>query len=452
MKTPGLISLGGGLPSGEYFPFDTLAVKVPTPPHWTEAETRSSGTVLEAGKHDLADDKSIYDISTAFNYSQGSGSAQILRFVVEHTEIVHSPPYSDWNCTMTVGSTSALEMALRMLTSRGQVILSEEYTFATAVETAAPMGVKVVGIPMDEQGLLAAGLDDLLSSWDEKTRGASKPFLLYTVPTGQNPTGATQGEQRRRDIYAVAQKHDLYVLEDEPYYFLQMQPYTGRGQPDPPPPNSREEFLKSLVPSLLSMDIDGRVMRMDSFSKVLAPGARLGWITASDQIIRQYAKHADVSTQGPSGLSQLVVFKLLDEHWDHGNYLDWLVHLRLEYTKRRNVICEACEKYLPREIVSWVPPAAGMFHWLRIDYQKHPHYPAKSVTELEEEIFLQCISKGTLVMRGSWFYADAHAQHDTMFFRATYAAAPSDKIEEAIKRFGDAVRASFEITRNGDGA
>ena len=448
---PGLISLGGGLPSSEYFPFDSLSAKVPTPPYWTEAETHTSGTTLVAGKHDLAYEKSIYDVSTAFNYGQGSGSAQILRFVTEHTEIVHNPPYSDWNCTMTVGSTSALDMALRMFTSRGDVILSEEYTFATAVETAAPMGVKVVGVPMDEQGLLATGLDEILNTWDEKGRGAPKPFVLYTVPSGQNPTGATQGEQRRRDIYAVAQKHDLYIFEDEPYYFLQMQPYLGQGQPEAPLPKSREEFLESLIPSLLSMDVDGRVMRMDSFSKVIAPGFRVGWITASEEVVQQYTKHADVSTQGPSGLSQLMLFKLLDEHWNHGVYLDWLVHIRIEYTRRRNVILGACEKYLPREIVSWVPPAAGMFHWLRIDYTKHPHYPAKSVTELEEEIFMASIDHGTLVMRGSWFYADAHAQHDTMFFRATYAAAPSDKIEEAIKRFGDAVRASFGIIKDSNG-
>ncbi|KAL9086193.1 MAG: hypothetical protein Q9165_007258 [Trypethelium subeluteriae] len=451
LMTPGLISLGGGLPSSEYFPFDTLSVKVPTPPHWTEAETRDSGTTIEAGKYDLQLGKSVYDISTAFNYGLGIGSPQILRFVIEHTEIVHNPPYADWNCTMTVGNTSALEMAIRMFCERGDMMLSEEYTFSAAVETASPLGVKIAGVPMDDEGLSATGLDGILSSWDEKARGASKPFLLYTVPIGQNPTGATQGEQRRRDIYAVAQKHDLYILEDDPYYFLQMQPYVGPDHPDPPPPKSREEFLKSLIPSYLSMDIDGRVMRMDSFSKVLAPGCRLGWLTASEQIIERYTKHADISTQGASGLSQLLFFKLLDEHWDHGGFLDWLVYLRMEYTKRRNVIAGACDRYLPREIVSWAPPAAGMFQALHIDYKKHRSYPAKSLLELEDEIFLACIANGTLLIKGSCFYADPSTQHDTMFFRATFCAAPFDRIEEAIKRFGDALRGSFGISKDTNG-
>lgn len=263
---------------------------------------------------------------------------------------------------MTIGSTSALDMTLRMFCSRGDYIISEEYTFATAVETAAPLGVKVAGVKMDGQGLLPESLDQLLATWDPAKRdGARKPFLLYTVPTGQNPTGATQGIERRKKIYRVAQKHDVYIMEDEPYYFLQMQPYTGQGVPDVPPPASHEQFLKSLVPSYLSIDVDGRVMRMDSFSKVVSPGSRVGWITASEQIVERYKMHADVSTQGPSGMSQLMLFKMLDEHWGHEGYLDWLVFIRMEYTKRRNVILDACERYLPQEVVSWRPPMAGMF-------------------------------------------------------------------------------------------
>ena len=359
---PGIISLGGGLPSSEYFPFDEVSLKVPSIGHFSEQETAENGVTLHSGKHDLREDKSLVDIDVLFNYGQGTGAAQFLRWITEHTELVHTPPYADWACNMSIGSTSALDMALRMFTARGDYIISEEYTFATAVETAAPLGVKVAGVKMDEQGLLPNALEDLLQTWDPASRsGARKPFLLYTVPTGQNPTGATQGTERRKQIYRVCQKHDLYILEDEPYYFLQMQPYTGQDAPDVPPPSSHEEFLKSLVPSYLSMDVDGRVMRMDSFSKVVSPGSRVGWITASEQVVERYRHHADVTTQGPSGMSQLLLFKLLDEHWGHGGYLDWLIFIRLEYTKRRDVILGACEKYLPREVVSWKPPMAGMF-------------------------------------------------------------------------------------------
>ncbi len=334
---------------------------MPTPPHFSEQEAIETGTKLSAGKYDVSEGKSVYDLSIALNYALGTGSAQLIRWVTEHTEIVCNPPYADWQCSLTVGSTSALDHAYRMFCERGDYVLSEEYTFASAVETALPLGLKFVGIKMDDQGLIPESMDEILTNWDIKARRARKPYLLYTVPSGQNPTGATQGTARRREIYRVAQKHDLYILEDEPYYFLQMQPYTGPNAPVIPPPSSNEEFLCSLVPTFLSMDVDGRVMRMDSFSKVIAPGTRLGWITASEQIIERFVRANECTVQNPSGLSQMVLFKMLDEHWGHGGYLQWLINLRMEYTSRRDVILAACEKYLPRDLVSWNPPAAGMF-------------------------------------------------------------------------------------------
>ena len=358
LPLPDMISLGGGLPSSDYFPFSELSATVPTAPFFSSP---SSDVVTKAGKHDVSEGRGLYDIHVAFNYGQATGSPQLLRFVTEHTELVHSPPYQDWQCTLTAGSTSALDMAFRMLTKRGDWLLTEEFTFATAVETALPMGVRCVGVKIDAEGLLPSSMDEILSNWDEKARGGAKPWLLYTVPSGQNPTGATQGEQRRHEIYECAQKHDVYILEDEPYYFLQMQPYTGPSAPDVPPPASHEEFLKALVPSLLSMDVDGRVMRIDSFSKVIAPGTRTGWITASDQIVERFVRHQEVSTQNPSGLSQLVLYKLLDETWGHAGYLDWLIKIRLDYTRRRDIICAACERYLPNGVTNWDPPMAGMF-------------------------------------------------------------------------------------------
>lgn len=387
-----------------------------------------------------------------------------------------------------------------MFTERGDAFLTEEYTFCSAIETAAPMGVRAIGIKMDAEGLIPSEMDHILSTWDPSAQnGSSKPKLLYTVPTGQNPTGATQSEKRRRDIYALCQKHDIYILEDEPYYFLQMQPYTGADTPIPPPPASHAEFLRSIVPSLLSMDTDGRVMRLDSFSKVVAPGSRTGWITASAQIAERFTRHHEVSTQNPSGLSQIILYKMLDETWGHGGYLDWLINLRMEYTKRRDGLLGACERYLPRSVVSWDPPMAGMFHWLTIHTRTHPSLRTerpKTLLEIEEEIFLAGLERGVLTSRGSWFRAEGsgplvdtipvagsarapacgHRGHarkrdstgnvkevmvnghgngtengngeageDRIYFRMTFAAASSEQITEATKRFGETLRVVFAI-------
>lgn len=452
---PGLdiISLGGGLPSSDYFPFETLSAQAPAVGKFSVPEMRDSSVTITAGKHDMAEGSSIFDISTALNYGQGTGSPQLLRWITEHTELVHNPPYSDWQCTMTIGSTSALDVCLRMFRHPGPMcILSEEFTFSTAVEAARGLGIRVAGVAMDDQGLLATSLDDVLTRWDPAAHGgAPKPFILYTVPTGQNPSGATQGTERRRAIYAVAQRHDLLILEDEPYYFLQMQPYTGRGAADAPAPASHAAFLAALAPSLLSMDIDGRVVRLDSFSKVIAPGARVGWITAPAQLAERYYRAADVATQSPSGLSQLLLFKLLDEHWGHAGYLDWLMHLRREYTRRRDGILAACEAHLPRAVASWKPPMAGMFHWIRIDWRRHPLARDASAAdadscaaEVESRIYERSIARGALVIPGSWFAADGAAAGEAgMFFRTTYAAVSQDRIEEAIRRFGRALRDEF---------
>jgi aromatic amino acid aminotransferase I len=136
-----LISLGGGLPCAEYFPIEELTIKVPTVPHFTEKECAESGQILKAGKYDATQGGSSYDLAISLNYGLGSGSAQMIRFVTEHTELVCNPPYADWNCALSVGSTSSLEQTYRMFCQRGDCVLSEEYTFASAVETALPLGV-----------------------------------------------------------------------------------------------------------------------------------------------------------------------------------------------------------------------------------------------------------------------------------------------------------------------
>ncbi|GME65904.1 aromatic amino acid aminotransferase [Neofusicoccum parvum] len=449
LRNGNVISLGGGLPLSDYFPFESMTLAVPSLPSYNGHENGSDQEAhVHSTKHDIEDARSVFDLSVALNYGQGSGSAPLLRWITEHTEMVHNPPYADWQCTMTIGNTSALDMTLRMFTRSGDFVLSDDYTFATAVETAMPMGVSFAGVEMDDQGMLPAKLRDTLENWDQAARGgAPRPFLLYTIPTGQNPTGATQSIQRRRDIYRVAQEYDLIILEDDPYYFLQLDSIdaleeTTGGSTEPGPP---DRLLDMIVPSYLSIDTDGRVVRMDSFSKVVSPGARLGWITASQQIVEQYKRHADVSTQGPAGLSQLALFKLLDEHWGHAGYFSWLLHIRAEYSKRRDVTLAACDRYLPRNIVSWSPAQAGMFQWLKVDWRSHPEAGVKTMGEIEEEIWLESIKQGALVARGSWFRVAGERPHREICFRITFAAASLDNVVEAVSRLGDAVKRVFHL-------
>lgn len=276
-------------------------------------------------------------------------------------KLVHSPPYQDFKCILSGGNTYALDLAFRTFTERGSYVLVDEYTYPTAFESATPLGIRLVGIRIDDEGPIPEDMDEILTQWDQESRQGKKPHLLYTVPTGQNPTGATQSLQRRQNIYRVAQKHDLYILEDDPYYFIQMQSASTMTEAYGEGGYSQEAFIASLVPSFLRLDTDGRVFRMDSFSKIIAPGSRVGWVTASAQIIDCLVRAHETSLQNPSGFSQIMLFKLLHEGWGHAGLFRWLSYLQSEYTKRRNNLMNACSKYLPSNIVSWTPPRAGFF-------------------------------------------------------------------------------------------
>lgn len=490
---PETISLCGGLPSSEYFPFQELAFEVPTAPEFSPSQT----TIPRSRKHDVADGKSAFDLSIALNYGQSMGPPQLMRYITEHTEIVHAPPYSDWEICLTQGSTSAFDIVLRMFCERGDALLTEEYSFSSAIETALPMGLIPVGIKMDGKGLCATDLEHVLNNWDEgeclgrkKYSNAKRPKVLYTVPTGQNPTGATQDEERRRAILKVCEKFGVFILEDEPYYFLQMDQFVSKVKQNGHTngsQNGRETngassdlnmFIESLVPSYLSLSTTGNVLRMDSFSKIIAPGSRTGWVTGPANLIERFIRASEVGAQNPSGFAMMGLYKLLEEEWGHEGFLRWLLHLRTEYSRRRDGIVEACELHLPTDIVKFEPPMAGMFHWLRVDGSKHPEWSSRAsefktdaersalLIELEERIFKAAAAHNVLIARGSWFRAEkdnlpqkepianGHLNGDageqtvetrdpTIYFRMTFAAAPQDKIEEAVKRFGETLRQEF---------
>ncbi|EHK47011.1 hypothetical protein TRIATDRAFT_45548 [Trichoderma atroviride IMI 206040] len=441
LKRPGIISLAGGLPTPDYFGFRSISAQVPTSNHGIFFEGESTITM---GIHDIATENAAFDLSVALNYGQAAGSAQMIRWITEHVELVHNPPYADWDTCLTTGSTDGLYKALRMLCdkNRGDSWMTEEYSYATALETAIPLGIRTVGIKMDSEGLVPEAMDKILTNWDASRMGARKPHVLYTVPTGQNPTGSTQSASRRRAIYDVCQKHDVYILEDDPYYFLQLHSRTSNSQPRK---LSVGEFLASLPPSYLSIDTDGRVMRLDSFSKILAPGTRMGWVTASEQMIERFIRHSETASQGPGGFSQAMVYKLVDEKWGHTGFLNWLQRLQAGYTDRRDVMMSAFDKFLPKLIVSWHVPSAGMFCWLKIKYSCHPNSKIYSTLDIEEEIFAACLKRGVLLAKGSWFRAEPDLPLQGVFFRLTFAAASAESIEVAVRAFGTALRTIFGL-------
>lgn len=172
-----------------------------------------------------------------------------------------------------------------------------------------------------------------IKSYDWDDISGKKPFLLYMIPTGHSPTGITRSSQRRREIYEVAERHDLQMLEDDPYYYLQLDPKSLTGQNTGPSVSTAEHYLAGLPLSYLSIDTSGRAVRLDPTLKILAPGLRLGWLAASPQVVQRFLAYTELSVVAPSGPSQVLAFKLLEEFLGHGGFLEWLIHLSDQYSR-----------------------------------------------------------------------------------------------------------------------
>lgn len=456
---PGMTFLGGGLPLSDYFPFDKITADCPTAPfpNGIGAQVMDADkTVIEVHKRKAFNDPEFADVelSRSLQYGHTEGHAELLQFLREHTEQIHAPPYEDWDLISTVGNTQLWDACLRTFATRGDAILVEDHSFSSALETAHAQGIITVPVLMDNEGVVPEALATLLDNWV-----GAKPRLFYSICTGQNPTGSCISGERRRAIYALAQKHDFIIIEDEPYYFLQMEPYTtDLAERSRRHVHSHEEFVKALVPSYTSMDVDGRVIRLDSVSKTIAPGARLGWVVGQKRLLERMVRLHEVLIQCPSGFSLTLVNGLF-QRWGQKGLLDWLIGLRAEYTHKRDVAIDSLHKYFPEEVVTILPPVAGMFFVVHIDASKHPKWTevGEDPLKIESIIYERGLEYGCLMIPGSWFKVDGKTNppqppvpvdesiKNSIFFRGTYAAVPLDELERGLEKFGKAVRAEFGL-------
>ncbi|RAO64657.1 uncharacterized protein BHQ10_000669 [Talaromyces amestolkiae] len=378
------------------------------------------------------------DLNSALSYGQATGLPQLAKMIREQVKIYHDPPYADWGCVLTTGSTSSLDIALRMLTERGDSVLVEEYTYPTMIETSLPLGIKPVPLQMDEFGIVPEAFDEMLRHWDSSIQG-KVPRLLYTIPTGQNPTGVTVPPERRSLIYEIAQNWGIYILEDDPYHFIQFQKLNcdaDIGQTLP------KMVAKTLIQSYLNIDSDGRVLRMDTVSKTIAPGLRIGWITAPLEIIERVTRIQETSVQSPSGFSQIFLLKLLDA-WSDTGFANRILYLQSIFRDRRDEFEAAVQRHLPPGIITYAKPTAGLFIWIKVNLQYYQYFRQRVPAVIENEIYDKAIEKGALVIPGSWFRASTDTEVQEVTFRLSFAPIPAADITEMVKRFGAALR-SFD--------
>lgn len=447
-QNPNIISLGGGLPVPDLFPFNSIEVdSLAAPfPRGISVVPENDDEVLKISLSKYAvSDSSDIPLSVGLQYGSSAGSPKLLDYIKEHTQLVHAPQYKDWDVILTVGNTQAWDATLRTFTNRGDTILAEKFSFSSASEGARANGVNIVPVEVDLEGIIPEAFEKQLESWS-----GPMPKLLYTIPTGQNPTGGTLSSQRRKAIYKISQKYDFIIIEDEPYYFLQMDNYTNNKTTRNHSKPSHDEFLKSLVSSYLSLDTEGRVVRLDSYSKVLAPGTRLGWIVGQQKLVERYLRQHDVTIQIASGFTQCIINGLL-QRWGQKGYIDWLIELRKAYTKKRDVALDAIEEFIPKSITEWIAPTAGMFFWIKIDGEKHPDFVTKFSSNpeaLELHLYEVGIASGILLIPGHWFLikeVNYSAKNGDIYFRGTFASVNEEKLTEGISRLGKVLRKEFNL-------
>lgn len=420
LPSPGTISLSTGLPNPECFPLKGVHIDVQSPAsdfNKTEEITRTI---------DLHPD----EIVASCQYLSSKGLKFFNEWVTNYVTTYFKPDYQDWNFLIQAGATQSLDALFRMLLDPGEdTILCENFTYSCFLETCVPMRIEVVSTEMDSEGIIPSKMDSLLENWNscEKTKSLKFPKLLYTMPTGHNPTGITLSTERRRELLEVANKHNILIIEDDPYYHLQLD----------------NDENSEHIPSLLKFDTQGRVIRIDSFSKMLMPGLRVSVVTANSTFIKKLTNHNELSIHSASAVSQLML-QMIFTQWGDDGYHKWLDHLQSLYRRRRDIMVSSFDKYLPHDLVAFNRPNYGMFIWIDVHLEKFPQPAESSMTDaewaqyVEDEIFRIAAEDFKVVLtKGHWFMHDKSLPKAG--FRATYSYSEEESMIKGAEAFGKAI-------------
>lgn len=302
---PEVISYGGGYPDASLFPLEELSAVCQT-------------AIADYGQ-------------TSLQYTVSNGTQQ-LRTQIADRMSTQGVACSAENVLVLQGGQQGLDLVAKLLIDRGDVIVTENPTFLGALLAFNPYEPRYVAIRMDEDGMNMDHLEHAL----QETPNAK---LIYTVPDFQNPTGVTMSLERRTRLIELANHFNLIILEDTPYREIRYE-----GVP---------------LPTLKSLDTEGRVVFLGSFSKILAPGLRLGWAVASDVLIEQLGLLKLAADTQSSTLNMFIVTLFL-ERYDIDQHIR---SIRDVYRRKKHLMLDTIRGTFPQD-VSFTDPSGGLFTWL----------------------------------------------------------------------------------------
>lgn len=294
---------------------------------------------------------------------------------------------------ITTGAQQALDLTGKLLLDEGDTVICESPTYVGAISALKVFAPRWVEVPTDEEGMDMDALERRLENCDRLK-------LIYVVPNFQNPTGTTWSLERRRRFAEIVQRFGVPAVEDDTYGEL------------------RFEGLQ--LPPIKSFDTTGTVIYLGTFSKILSPGMRIGWLTASSPLYEKYVILKQGSDLHTSTLGQMQVSAYL-EMFDIDKNLS---RMRTVYRERRDAMIRALEKEMPKS-VRFSRPSGGLFVWVELP----PHLDARDLLRRSLELDVAFVPGGAFFPKGN--------KENTL--RLSYSSMPVARIEEGIRRLAAAV-------------
>jgi 2-aminoadipate transaminase len=363
-----VISFAGGLPAPELFPVQDLG----------EATRR---VLEEQGQK-------------ALQYSTTEGYLPLREMLAQRMNTRCGIRATADEVLITTGSQQSLDLTGKLLLDEGDTVLCESPTYVGAISALNVFSPRWVEIPTDDEGMDVDALQRRLENCD-------RIKLIYVVPNFQNPTGITWSLERRRRFAEVVMRHSVAVVEDNPYGELRFE-----GIPLPP---------------IKSFDTKGQVVYLGTFSKILSPGMRIGWLTAAKPLYEKYVILKQGGDLHTSTLSQMQVAAYL-ESFDMDQHL---ARLRAVYRERRDAMIRALEKEMPK-CVGFSRPAGGLFLWVELP----AHLDARELLRRSLELRVAFVPGGSFFPKGN--------KENTL--RLSYSNMPVARIEEGIHRLAQATK------------
>jgi 2-aminoadipate transaminase len=379
-RKPGIISFAGGLPFSGLFPIE-------------EVKDVVSSVLDKEGE-------------IALQYGPTEGDGRLIEFLVQWMKDTEGVDIKKDNILIVSGSQQALDLIGKIFIDPGDPIIIGLPSYLGAIQAFKSFRANMVGARLDKQGINVETVEDILRTYTAK---GQKIKFIYVVPDFQNPSGVTLSQERRERLLQLCYEYGVVLVEDSPYRALRFE-----GVP---------------LPMIRTLDKNGYAFSLHTFSKLLFPGTRLGWIVADKDIQEKLTMAKQPTDLCTSPLNQSIVYEfcrrgLLKSH------LPKIIEL---YRKKRDIMINALEEYMPEGSgVDWTHPEGGLFLWVTLPDSMDAG-----------ELFPKAVEKEVAYVVGSAFHFD-RSGHNTMRLNFSYPS--EEQIHEGIKRLAELIKQELSQT------